>query len=62
VSLAPRLPELRLARADLWQAIGASDLCRQELETALGLSPPAAVAAQIRERLERISAGRPTLH
>ena len=62
LSLAPRLLELRLARADLWQALGASEPCRQELETALGLSPSAAVAAQIRERLERIAASRPTLH
>lgn len=62
LSLAPRLLELRIARADLWQAIGATDLFRQELETALGLSPPAAVATQIRERLARIAASRPTLH
>jgi len=62
LALAPRLLELRLARAELWQAIGASDMCRQELETALGLSPPAAIAAQIRERLERLAASRPTLH
>jgi regulator of sirC expression with transglutaminase-like and TPR domain len=62
LSLAPSLVELRLARAELWQALGASDMSRRELETALGLSPSAAIAAQIRERLERIAASRPTLH
>ena len=60
--LAPRMLELRLSRADLWQMIGAPERGRQDLETALLLNPSAGLAAQINERLQQISANRPTLH
>jgi regulator of sirC expression with transglutaminase-like and TPR domain len=60
--LAPRLPELRVLRADLWEAIGAPALARTELETALTLGPAAAVAAQIRERIAALEATPRTLH
>lgn len=60
--LAPRLLELRLARADLWQAIGAAERGRADLETALGLAPSAATAARIRERLQQLDATPRTLH
>jgi|LNFM01.1.fsa_nt_gb regulator of sirC expression with transglutaminase-like and TPR domain len=62
LALAPRMLELRIARADLWQAVGAPDRGRPDLETALLLNPSAHLAAQIRERLTQISGGRPTLH
>lgn len=60
--LAPRMLELRVARADLWQAIGAPDRARPDLETALLLNPSAHLAAQLRERLAQLGSGRPTLH
>jgi len=62
LALAPRLLELRLARADLWQAVGAPARGRVDLEAALALSPPAPTAAQIRERLQALAAPPPTLH
>ncbi|HMM78300.1 MAG TPA: transglutaminase-like domain-containing protein [Gammaproteobacteria bacterium] len=62
LALAPRLLELRLARADLWQAIGAPERGRADLETALSLSPPAELAARIRERLQGLDVTPPTLH
>ncbi|MGE3773868.1 MAG: tetratricopeptide repeat protein, partial [Gammaproteobacteria bacterium] len=62
LALAPRLLELRLARADLWQAVGAPERGRADLEKALGLSPPAEIAARIRERLQALDTPPPTLH
>lgn len=62
LTLAPRLLELRLARADLWQAIGAAERGRADLETALTLAPSAQTTAQIRERLQHLDSPPPTLH
>lgn len=60
--LAPQILDIRLARADLWQVVGAPDLSRHELETALALAPSAALSAEIRERLAAIQSTGPTLH
>jgi len=60
--LAPRLLELRLTRADLWQAIGAAERGRADLEAALTLAPSAQAAAAIRDRLQHLDATPPTLH
>lgn len=62
LSLAPRLAELRLVRADLWAVLGAPERAREELEAALAFAPAAALAAHLRERLAGLDAAPRTLH
>ncbi len=60
--VAPESLSIRVDRAELWAALGATGMVRHELETAIALAPDAAVRARFEELLPGLNATAPTLH
>ncbi len=60
--VAPDRLSLRVERADLWMAIGATDMARCELAEAISIAPNSAIREQLEEKLQALGATRPTLH
>jgi len=60
--LLPRAFGLHLDRAELWSALGAAEMVRQELEQAYELATDAATRAKIEEQIRAIGTAGRTLH
>ncbi|MEE2982775.1 MAG: transglutaminase family protein [Pseudomonadota bacterium] len=53
---------IHVDRAELWAALGVSEMAKRELESAIALAPDVALRAQLEERLHGLDASGPTLH
>ena len=60
--VAPDHFSTRIERVDLWMALGANDMARQELAVAISMAPSGTLRDQLEEKFQAIAAARPTLH
>ncbi len=60
--VAPESLSIHVDRAKLWAALGATEMARREIETAIALAPEAAVRARFEKLLRGLDASGPTLH
>ena len=60
--VSPERLSLRVERADLWLALGATDMARCELAEAISMAADSTIREQLEEKLQALGATRPTLH
>ena len=60
--VAPDHFSTRIERVDLWMALGANDMARQELAVAISMAPSGTLRDQLEDKFQAIGAARPTLH
>ena len=60
--VAPESISIHVDRAELWAALGATEMARREIETAIALAPDAALRVRFEELLRGLDASGPTLH